>query len=271
MYSVTEATPIPHPEWENLRATRDALLVEMAATVVELHAMEDSRIVILGRYAAAFGDRLVRLGAIEIEAARLKRETELVQAALNAGEDVDFDAIEETLREEFAEWQVKLMDQARQLADHREVLAHLLDPAEAECIRKIFRILVRRLHPDLHPDPSAQDAEMWHRVLAAYEGNDLDELNALELITRVAAVDPPAGDGDAIAMLLDEIATRRMQLRRLLDRLSAMRSQWPFDQLPVLDDEGAVATRQAELDGRIAEATALRDARKRWLDGLLGN
>lgn len=258
--------PIRHPEWDKLVEQRDALHAQIASTLADIHAVDDERPVVLGRYAAAFGDRLMRLHGLEIDSARLKREIELVQAALNSGREVDYQTIHDTLEQEFAEWQARLEAEAERLDAHRRSLDHLLDPATSLALRKTFRILVRRLHPDLHPDRTPAQAELWHRVTAAYEVRDMDELSALEILTReVGDVLPP----DSLEALRETVSSLRPRLDRLLLNLAETRRQWPFDQVPLLDDSKATASEQTALDVRIAAATALRDERKQWLGLLL--
>ena len=263
---MSSSLPAAHPEWNGLLQKRDALHSQIAGTLTDLHALSDSGPVVLGRYSAAFGDRLSRLHAAEIEAARLKREIELVQTAINSGRDLDYVKIQESLEAEFAEWQAKLKAEAENLTRQRAVLDHLLDPETTRALRDRFRILARRLHPDLNPTQSHADAELWHRVTAAYEAQDLAELNALEILTRDADSVPPPESMDTLRFMLQKL---RSQLDHLLVTLANRRKTWPFDQLLVLDDPAATGARQAELDSRIATAEALRDERKHWLNQLL--
>ena len=258
--------PAPHPEWEMLVKQRDALHSQIAGILTDLHEIDDSRHVVLGRYSAAFGDRLAKLHALDIEAARLKREIELVQASLNRGGEIDYGTIQAALEMEFAEWQAKLEVEAQKLAAQRDILNHLLDPAQDKAMRDLFRKLARRLHPDLHPEQSSSQAELWHRVIAAYDMRDLDDLEALEILTRDAAeVLTP----DSLTTLRESIEPLRAKLDKLLHKVAEIRKQWPFDQLVVLDDAIAIIAKQAELDERIATAEALRDERKHWLNLLL--
>lgn len=53
-------------------------------------------------------------------------------------------------------------------------------------IKEIYRILVRRLHPDLRADGDAQVSAMWHDVQEAYEARDLDRLETLLALTEMA-------------------------------------------------------------------------------------
>lgn len=263
---MSNSPPVPHPEWKDLLEKRDALQSQIAGVLTDHHALADSKPVVIGRYAAAFGDRLVRLHAVEIEASRLKREIELVQAAIHSGRELDYDHIQATLEAEFAEWQGKLQAEADNLMRQKAVLGHLLDPETTHRLRQRFRVLARRLHPDLNPAQLPAAAELWHRVTAAYQAADLEELDALEILTRDAAAVPIP---DSMETLRGSLQQLRDQLDHFLITLAKRRQEWPFDQLSVLDDPAAIAARQAELDARITAAETSRDERKHWLNQLL--
>lgn len=265
---MSKSLPIPHPEWNNLLERRDALESQVAAVLTDIHMLADSKPVVIGRYAAAFGNRLFRLHEAEIESARLKREIELVQAAVNSGAELDYEQIHATLDAEFAEWQAKLAAEIDDLTRHQGLLAtsQFLDEETARKLRSLYRVLARRLHPDLNPSQSPTDAELWHRVSAAYDLREIDQLEALETLTRDTG---SASVPDSMEVLRGTLQKLRDQLDRLLVSLAKRRQEWPFDQLPVLDDPAATAARQAELDARIITTEATRDERKKWLNQLL--
>jgi len=50
-------------------------------------------------------------------------------------------------------------------------------------IKEIYRILVRRLHPDMRADGDAKVASIWHDVQEAYEARNLDRLEMLLALT----------------------------------------------------------------------------------------
>jgi hypothetical protein len=265
---MSKSLPIPHPEWNELLKKRDALESQIAGVLTDIHVLKDSEPVVIGRYASAFSKQLFRLHAAEIESARMKREIELVQAAINSGQELDYEQIYATLDAEFAEWQARLTEEIDNLTHHWGMLAtsEFLDATSARKLREKFRVLARRLHPDLNPSQPPTDAELWHRVTAAYELRDIDELDALEILTRATASVPVP---DSIGTLRGTLQKLRNQLDHFLISLAKLRKQWPFDQLPVLDDPVATAARQADLDARIATTEATRDERKQWLNQLL--
>ena len=270
-WPVSDSSPVRGPEWERLIEQRNALRTQIAAVLSDLDDLEEVRPVILGQYAEAFGDRLIRLQTCEIESARLKREIELVQAAHNSGQEIDYHAIQETLQKEFAEWQEQLEAEANRLENQKKVLDDLLDPATARQLQVTFRTLVKRLHPDLNPNQTTDQAEWWHRAVAAKQAQNLEELSALEIVTRDLAADSAdfLESNSPLEDVRQSVAAFRAQLSRILQSLAETRKQWPFDQMPILDDPDARAEKQSELDQRIATAEALRDERRRWLNLLL--
>jgi hypothetical protein len=52
-------------------------------------------------------------------------------------------------------------------------------------IKEIYRIMVRRLHPDLRADGDATVSAIWHEVQEAYEARNLDRLETLLALTEM--------------------------------------------------------------------------------------
>lgn len=263
---MSDSLPARHPEWEAMLQKRDALHSQIVAVLSDIYSLKGSREVVLGHYANAFGNRLIRLQAAEIEAARLKREIELIQIAINSGEEIDYEKIQEILESEFAEWQARMEAEAEKLNRQKMALSDLLDSETCRALKEKFRILARRLHPDLNPDQSRADAELWHRVTAAYEAQDLEELEAIEILSRDADYLSPPESLDALQTLLGKL---RNQLDRHIISLADRKALWPFDQLPILDSMEETTAKQTELDARIAVSEAVRNERKTWLNKLL--
>src|SRR6202020_2367124 len=54
---------------------------------------------------------------------------------------------------------------------------------EAGRIKELYRLLVRRLHPDLRADKDAEVSHFWHDVQEAYEQGNVERLEMLLALT----------------------------------------------------------------------------------------
>lgn len=136
---------------------------------------------------------------------------------------------------------------------------------------KLYRALVRKLHPDHHGTMDAARTALWHRVQTAYRDRDLD---ALEDCLR-ACEGLEAGTSAVRVSVLRELtlaAARRVSvLRRTIGRLKR-EIAWGFTDLVSRDRlatrfrrdlERDRKTMTAELQTLEAEADDLREARSR--------
>ena len=73
--------------------------------------------------------------------------------------------------------------QARPFQGHREEKRAV--GGEEARIKEIYRLLVRRLHPDLRADGDPTVSAIWHEVQAAYEERNLDRLETLLALTEM--------------------------------------------------------------------------------------
>lgn len=87
------------------------------------------------------------------------------------------------------------------------------DTGKEARIKEIYRILVRRLHPDLRADNDAEVSEIWHDVQEAYEARNLDRMETLLALTEMAA---DANGGQAtIGQMRGALAELKRALRSI--------------------------------------------------------
>jgi hypothetical protein len=136
---------------------------------------------------------------------------------------------------------------------------------------KLYRTLVRKLHPDHHGTMDAARTALWHRVQTAYRDRDLDALE--DCLRACEGLD--AGTSTVRVSVLRELtlaASRRVSvLRRTIGRLKR-EIAWGFTDLVNRDRLAARFRRDLERDRKTmaaelevleAEADALREARSR--------
>lgn len=106
----------------------------------------------------------------------------------------------------------------------------LLDESRSR-LKERYRLLVRKLHPDLNSNLTAEEKELWNQVQRAYHERDLEKLDLL-----IALSDAFSGDIRRSGSLFQlrraarEIDRLISPLRRKLDDLKQHRA-WKFSEL----------------------------------------
>jgi len=246
---------ILHPEVQALLTDCGALRDQLARLIAEhdllaytvgpnLEAAYQAQI---GRY------ELERFRA-DLAVRRLRRTLELLQTAINRMEPIGREQVEAQLAREYADWERQVRERAAQLRHAENRLASLAGPEESAELRRLYRLLARRLHPDVNPGLTQEDRALWLRVSEAYRTGDLETLRAIALITH----DTPAESfseqtqsDDACAALRQQREQLRGHIRRILDAIAALKTRFPFTEQEKLDDPAWVAERQTAVQAEI--------------------
>ena len=111
---------------------------------------------------------MLKLGSLEYKAyeaqcavMRLKRKVELIQAKKNRQEKVNIAKIDERLDVEFYEYQQKLneqIDKMNEALEHSK--AEYLSEEESKELKKLYRKIVKALHPDINPEVSLEQVRL---------------------------------------------------------------------------------------------------------------
>ncbi len=192
--------------------------------------------------------------AYEIECAvlRMKRKAELIQAKKNRQEEIVLSKIEELLDIAFAEYQAKLNEQIEKMNEAiQRSQGTLLSCEEARELKKLYRAIVKALHPDLHPDLSDAKIQLFQNAVVAYGNGDLD---GLRIICAMLAESEPLYDGpDATERLTKEKERLSELLQMVRDRIDEIKSEYPYTMKPIVQSPEKTEARKAELQEYIAQ------------------
>jgi hypothetical protein len=200
---------------------------------------------------------------LECELARKRRRFELIQALLNRRMPVDERRIDEQLEQEFQEYLQTLHEMA---AEQQWYLfwrdAEKLEPAVLDELKALYRQLIKWLHPDVNLDLSELQRALWHRVIAAYEANDLEMLKMLHGLAEAERsqyqLPAPSNGGtsgaseDVLQTLRNRSSKMELHARQIILELDAIRTQFPFSFIELLNDPRQVTERRAQLQERLA-------------------
>ena len=209
-------------------------------------------------YTLTFGDLEYKLYKASCDYLRLRRKKELIQAKKNRQEKINIKAIERQLDDEFVEYKKKLDEKIAEVnrALKRSAMERLSDDETKE-IKKVYKSIVKRLHPDLHPSLSEPQKELFYRATEAYEHGDLAALKLID-----AMVD----SGETEEALPSSAASLEKEVKRLEDliegvqkAIEAMKSTPPYTWRIYLEDEEKKAEKLSQLKRDLANfETAIR-------------
>lgn len=197
---------------------------------------------------------LIRIGRFQIEKLQiqlrikaLKRKNEMIRSALNAGKEVDLLEIGLQVAMELTVAEAKIFEETAKLESAKGLLNHLDTPERCAELRKLYKQLAKKLHPDVNHDMSADLIELWHLVKNAYESGDLDKLKAISIVydneLNRSESAPPTEE-----QLLLQIALMKEGIRLLQEEIRIIRNEFPFNIEQQIKDDDWVIGEQEKME-----------------------
>jgi hypothetical protein len=204
-------------------------------------------------YATRIGAWQVEQLQLELRCKSLKRKIEMVRSAIVRNLPLDVNAIELQVAADLADAELMIMQQVMQVEQGRQLLSHLDTPQRSAEIRQIFRQLAKQLHPDVNPELTAEQSQIWQMVHDAYQCGDLEKLKALQVV-----YEKEIANTDSLLQQLDEgqLALRNETMKEGIKQLQAeleqIRREFPFDMEQQIKDEDWVIQQQEIIKNTIS-------------------
>ena len=218
---------------------------------------------------------MLKLGSIEYKAyeaqcaaLRLKRKIELIQAKKNRQEKVIISAIEETLDSEFAEYQKQLNEQIDRMNDAlKRSKAEVLSDEDNKELKKLYRKIVKALHPDINPDVSEAQVQLFDNAVSAYKSGDLE---TLRIIGEMVGNNPlPEQHKDAMAQLVEERERIQGLLKSIRESIDNIKSEYPYTMKDILEDTERTKQKKQELENILEQYNELISIYKSRIEEML--
>ncbi len=240
------------PEFAALKAHVEKLREELSMLISECDELEfvECKNIEMA-YMLALGDLEYKAYELHCAVLRLKRKTDIIRAAKNRQEKINVPAIEEILDKEFEEYKAGLNERIDKMnnALKRSKGVFLTDKETRE-LKKLYRCVIKALHPDLHPDIGNSEMKLFYNAVKAYESGDLSTMRIIG-----AMVSEPLSDNTENAMTF--LAKEEERLNRLLKdirgKIEKIKSEYPYTLKDIVQSEEKTAQKKAELNELISE------------------
>ncbi len=250
---MTNKLPANTEENENLTKELTQLHLEFLDLFTRHKEMVENETVLLtSLYLEKLGHLQLELLEKQTDASRLKMKMNLIQAAINRNEKPDLRAIEYILNERLQKYYLQIEAQSAKLDQARKVLTHLIPPEESAKLRETFRVLCKRLHPDLHPNQTEEEKDLFIKVKAAYDLQRLNDLQQILLYLDDSTIERLALVSGSEKM--ERIEHLKATILALKEKIDLLKLSFPFNVEAMLNDDPQILQLQEELRNQIKMA-----------------
>ena len=191
---------------------------------------------------------------------RLKNKFYLVKVIISA--------IEETLDNEFAEYQKQLDEQIGKMNDAlKRSKAEVLSDEDNKELKKLYRKIVKALHPDINPDVSEAQVQLFDNAVSAYKNGDL---GTLRIIGEMVGNNPlPEQHKDAMTQLVEERERLQGLLKSIRESIDNIKSEYPYTMKDILEDTEKTEQKKQELESILEQYNELISTYKAKIEEML--
>ena len=136
--------------------------------------------------------------------------------------------INQKLDEEFEEYEKQIQAQIDEINFLKENGAEKLSPEDSKKLKKLYRMLIKKLHPDLHPNQTFFELNLFYRAVTCFENGDL---KGLESVAKLL----PDEDADEVS----EIEKLKELVREFEERIFKLKDDYPYNKKDLLEDSDA--------------------------------
>lgn len=200
-------------------------------------------------YMQEFGDLITEVFEKKIICIKKKKMLAYCQTAANKGLQVEQAEMQAFIQKEMAEYNRQLKDMiAENDVAHS---GHLISSSTANRIKKLYHKLAKILHPDINPktEEIPELKKLWHMIVVSYNTNDLEELEAAEVLV-MRALEEVGWESIEV-----EIANLPERIEKVKTEIIDIKGKNPYQYKFLLEDSDAVLEKKKSLQKEMQEYT----------------
>lgn len=178
------------------------------------------------RYVLEFGLYEYELYKKDLDIDKLKRKLQLIRIEINHENKINIKEIERKLNKEFEEYEKQLQTQFDEIKFLEQHEFEKLSPEDTKKLKLLYRKLVKRLHPDLNPNPNFLEISLFYKAVTSFESGDLKGLESIFALL-------PEENGEEIS----EIENLKNLVRDYEEKISDLKNDYPYNKKKLHENE----------------------------------
>lgn len=145
--------------------------------------------------------------------------------------------------------------------------AEVLSDEENKELKKLYRKIAKALHPDINPDVSEAQVQLFDNAVSAYKSGDL---GTLRIISEMVGNNPlPEQHKDAMTQLVEERERLEGLLESIRESIENIKSEYPYTMKDILEDTKKTEQKKQELESVIEQYNELISIYKAKIEEML--
>jgi hypothetical protein len=261
-----------NPEYENLLS----LILELETILAELVHDRDKLLYhicpkLQTEYMLKIGKLEYAIFECQCKILRTKRKIDIIQTFLNKEQAYNIDEIEKQLDKEYQDYTEKLLEKQKEIENARlknSNYGRLLTDEESSELKKLYTLIVKKLHPDINPDTTEEQHSQFIDAVNAYKNADLSEMRIIYLLLEKTSV-------TEIVNSMDKLKKRKELLLKekeyLVNEIQKIKETFPYIIKDLLQDEAKLQQKIDELSNQLTECQEQYKTQESRLEDILKN
>ena len=261
-----------NPENEKARSQLDKLSDEYSSLLLDYAQMTGTKKKNLEtEYMMKIGRKEYELYSLNVSILQIRRKITIYQAAINEGNSVSEEEIEQIIAKEFAEYKGVLEEQQKAIQQAEKYFsAPTITNEEHIKLTKLYKSLVKKLHPDIHPNLPPAAANFLNSVINAYKSADIAELELLNDMANdiLKGKEVDLEIHNSLELMQKQIENLKQKITDLKNKMKILEDKPPFCHQKLLCDPSAVLAKRKELEQQIDKHKSVLNQLQEFYDKL---
>ena len=211
-------------------------------------------------YMEEIGQYKYEILSLQYEISLLKMERDMYQSYTNRGEKPDVVTVQVKVQEQAETFNENLRQEEEKIKQAKAFLGAKKEnenkkkDAEKIELKQLYKELVHRLHPDLHPEQTEWERELFLKIQDAYQQEDLEKIRgyAAELD---AGMPSDSVDSNTVEEWEERVSQLKEQIDDIKEEIDVLNQSFPFTFREKLYDAEWLSAMQEDLRVSIERLT----------------